>query len=87
VSTLIPYRNGYALGGYYCGIFSLVPGLGMLLGPVALVLGLLGLGYVNKHPTAKGTGHAIAALVLGGLTTLLHLSCVGLVVISILTHH
>jgi phage FluMu protein Com len=70
ISTLIPYRNGRALAAYYFGVFSLIPILGLLLGPTALVLGILGLRYVSAHPTAKGTGHAIAGIVLGGLTTL-----------------
>jgi hypothetical protein len=90
VSTLIPYRNGFALGGYYCGVFSLIPGLGMILGPTAVVLGIMALNYVKKYPTAKGTGHAIAALVLGGLTTLGHLACLGFFVVAIIagsTHH
>jgi predicted Zn finger-like uncharacterized protein len=70
VSTIIPYKNGRALIAYYLGIFSLIPCAGLLLGPAALLLGILGLRYVNANPTAKGTGHAIAGIVLGGLTTL-----------------
>lgn len=70
VSTIIPYKNGQALIAYYLGVFSLIPCVGHLLGPAALVLGILGLRYAKAHPTAKGGGHAIAGIVLGGLTTL-----------------
>jgi predicted Zn finger-like uncharacterized protein len=70
VSTLIPYKNGRALIAYYLGVFSLIPCAGHLLGPAALILGILGLRYAKAHPTAKGAGHAIAGIVLGGLTTL-----------------
>ncbi len=70
VSTIIPYKNGRALAAYYLGVFSLIPCAGLLLGPAGLILGILGLRYVKAHPTAKGTGHAIAGIVLGGLTTL-----------------
>ncbi len=70
VSTLIPYKNARALIAYYLGVFSLIPCAGLLLGPAAFILGILGLRYVKAHPTAKGTGHAIAGVVLGGLTTL-----------------
>jgi len=70
VSTLIPYKNVRALVAYYLGVFSLIPCVGLVLGPAALILGILGISYVNKHPTAKGTGHAIAGIVLGGLTSL-----------------
>ncbi len=70
VSTLIPYKNGRALAAYYCGVFSLVPCLGLILGPIALVFGILGLRYVKQYPSAKGTGHAWAGIILGMLTTL-----------------
>ncbi len=70
VSTIIPYKNVRALVAYYLGVFSLIPCVGLFLGPAALVLGILGLRYVKANPTAKGTGHAIAGIVLGGLTTL-----------------
>jgi WD40 repeat protein len=70
VSTIIPYKNARALSAYYCGVFSLIPCLGLALGPIALVLGILGLRYVKAHPTAKGTGHAIAGVIMGGLTSL-----------------
>jgi phage FluMu protein Com len=70
VSTIIPYKNGRALIAYYLGVFSFIPCVGLLLGPAALVLGILGLRYVKANPTAKGTGHAIAGVVMGTLTTL-----------------
>jgi hypothetical protein len=70
VATIIPYTNPKALIAYYCGVFALIPCAGALLGPVALVLGILGLSYVKQHPTAKGTGHAIAGIVLGSLALL-----------------
>jgi DNA-directed RNA polymerase subunit RPC12/RpoP len=70
VSTLIPYKNARALAAYYCGVFSLIPCLGLILGPIALTLGIMGLRYVGAHPKARGTGHAWAGIILGGLTTL-----------------
>src|SRR5262249_51780775 len=85
VATLIPYRNPKALIAYYCGVFSLIPGGGALLGPLALILGCLGIAYVHKYPTAKGTGHAITAIILGLLTSLAHCGCVGWVIFQIAT--
>ena len=55
---LIPYKNGMALASYYSGVFSLIPCLGLILAPIALVLGVLGLSYANKHPTARGKAHS-----------------------------
>ncbi len=63
---VIPYKNGTALGAYYCAVFSFIPGVGCLLGPVAIVLGVMGVMYSNKHPKARGMGHAIFGIV-GGL--------------------
>jgi WD40 repeat protein len=76
VSTIIPYRNGKALAAYYCGIFGLVPGLGLVLGPAAVVLGFLGWRVVRARPEAKGTGHSITGVVLGALTTVVNAALV-----------
>lgn len=70
MSTLIPYRNGAALAAYYTGVFSLIPILALLLGPIAIVLGVMGLKYAGKHPQAHGRVHAVVGIVLGTLTLL-----------------
>lgn len=75
VESLIPYKNPLGLSAYYCGVFSVIPIVGLLLGPAALILGLLGLRYSSKHPTAKGGGHAITGIVLGSLTALANWGC------------
>src|SRR5207248_10957581 len=48
-------------------VIALGLGLGGLLAPVAVVLGILGFTYVAKHPEAKGTSHALTGIVLGVL--------------------
>ena len=65
VEKIIPYKNGMALGAYYCGVFGLIPFLGFLLGVVAIVLGFLGLQAASRRPKAGGKGHAIAGIILG----------------------
>lgn len=59
---VIPAKNMPALLGYYFGVFSLLPVLGLLLGPAAVICGVLGLR--KARPIGVGRGHAI---VLGGL--------------------
>jgi len=81
VSTIIPYKNPKALAGYYCGIFSLFPILGFILGPTALTLGIMGLRYVKRKPQAHGTAHAIIAIIGGIFGTLISLSC-GIILIA-----
>ena len=70
---LIPYKNAKALASYYCGVFALIPCLGAILGPVALILGFMGLAHANKMPESKGKAHAIVGIVLGGLVILGHI--------------
>jgi uncharacterized protein YqgC (DUF456 family) len=70
VSTIIPYKNPKALVGYYLGVFSLIPCFGLILGPAALILGVMGLKDRQKNPQMHGMGHAIVAIVLGSITTL-----------------
>lgn len=66
---LIPYKNPPALIGYYVSVFSLIPCLGLLLGPIAIVLGIIGLRKKAQHPNVRGTAHALVAIILGALTT------------------
>lgn len=75
---LIPYKNAKALTAYYVGVFSLIPCLGLILGPIAIVLGILGLGYAKKHPGARGQAHAIVGIVLGVLVLAGHVALVAL---------
>jgi hypothetical protein len=70
VQTLIPYKNPLGLIAYYAGVFSFIPCAGLALGPTALILGILGVRYRNKHPTAGGLGHAISGIVMGSITSL-----------------
>ena len=74
LSGLIPYNNGAALGGYYCGIFSIIPCLGAVLGPTAVVLGIIGLRNVAREPQRKGKVHAWIAVIAGAVFGLLNLA-------------
>jgi hypothetical protein len=70
VETFIPYKNPKGLIAYYLGVFSLIPCAGLVLGPAALILGIMGVRYSQRFPEARGAGHAITGIVLGALTTL-----------------
>jgi hypothetical protein len=77
VQVVIPYRNPLALASYYCGVFSLIPCLALILGPTALVLGILGYRKRATDPRLHGAGHAIAGIILGLLTSLANYGLVG----------
>jgi hypothetical protein len=67
---IIPIKNPKALIGYYLGVFSLIPCMAMVLGPAAVILGVLGLRARAENPNLPGKAHSIVAIVLGGLTTI-----------------
>jgi hypothetical protein len=70
IETLIPYHNPLGLTAYYLGVFSLIPCLGLLLGPAGLITGIMGIRAQKANPAIGGVGHAITGIVLGSLTTL-----------------
>lgn len=78
---LIPYKNPTALIAYYCGIFSLIPLLGLFAGIPAVILGIIGLRKHKANPVVKGVAHAWIGIGLGGFTTVLWL---GLIVLMIM---
>jgi len=77
---VIPYKNPAALIAYYCGIFSIIPCFGVLLGIPAVVLGIVGLVQRRKNPVIKGSVHAWIGIILGGLMSLLW---IGLIVVGL----
>lgn len=85
LATLIPYRNSRALASYYLGIFSLIPVLGVFLGPAALILGTQGYEHARRRPEAQGKAHAVIGISLGALTTLVNWGFVLVVLLLLLT--
>ncbi len=83
VQTFLPYRNQPALFGYYLAVFSLIPCLGLPLGAAAVFLGARGWRAAREHPDVRGKGHALVALVLGGLTLAANLAALLWVLLSI----
>ncbi|MFQ3611639.1 MAG: DUF4190 domain-containing protein [Fimbriimonadales bacterium] len=73
VNKLIPYKNMPALIGYYLGLFSCFPVIGLLLAIAAVVLGYKGLQNVKQHPECEGRVHAWVALVTGTIGLLINL--------------
>ena len=62
---IFPYKNGMALAAYYCGIFGLIPGVGLALAPLAVIFGIIGLVKARGDKFHRGMGHAIAGILLG----------------------
>jgi len=72
VDNIIPFKNGMALGAYYCGIFGLIScfiGLG-IFGIVPIILGFMGLKRAGEDPEARGRVHAWVGIILGAIEVL-----------------
>src|SRR5262245_46436862 len=65
IGQIIPFKNPKAIWAYYLGIFSFIPGLGILSGFAAMVLGIQGLLLAHKNPGARGHVHAWVGILAG----------------------
>jgi hypothetical protein len=72
-----------ALRAYRLSIFGLIPLAGLVLGPIAVVLGLLARGYGRKDPAFTAHGPAVAAIVLGAADAATNWLGVGLIAWSL----
>jgi len=64
-----PYSNTCTELSLFAGLFSLVPVLGLVIGPLAIGLGVAGLLARRKNPLLHGKRSAIAGIILGAFTT------------------
>jgi hypothetical protein len=58
-------RPTTAVRAFRCAVYGLIPLVGLVLGPVAIVLALLAWREGRRHPSVGGSGHVLGALVLG----------------------
>lgn len=65
VTTLIPYKNGFALTAYYLGVLALIPFLGLLPALFAIGFGIAGIRVYYREPKRKGIAHAWTGILLG----------------------
>jgi sugar lactone lactonase YvrE len=67
-SLVAPARNGPARVASTCALLSLVPGVALLFGPLAILLGLVGLIVGRARGMARATRDVVAALGFGLIT-------------------
>ena len=67
--TFLPKGNPRARTAYLCAVIGLIPGVGLFLGPPAILFGRLGYVAAKKRLEGKGAGHAFASMILGGMET------------------
>lgn len=83
LARAVPLHNASAVSAYYMAIFGLAPLAGLVLGPLALVLGMIGLHRALLKPEVRGGYHAIFAVVLGVFETVFQWS----IALTLLTLH
>lgn len=71
-------RSGWAIAAGYLGLLSLLPFFGIL----ALILGVVAVRDIKRHPERFGLGRAWFGIVMGALTSLFYLACIVLVRMS-----
>ena len=87
VNAIIPYKNPRALIAYYCGVFAVLPVIGILFGFIGLVLGISGLRFRRRKREAGGAIHAWIGILVGGFFALLWLALVCGVIVAKLRNH
>ena len=73
---LIPYKNPYALVGYYLTIFSMIPFMGIPLGVAGIICGIVGVRRRNRNPIMRGTAHAWFAILFSALVILIQVAAI-----------
>ncbi len=67
VRMLLPVgRSGWAIAAGYFGLFAVL----VLPAPIALVLGIVAIRDIKKHPKRHGMGRAVFGLIMGILFTI-----------------
>lgn len=74
MGKIIPTANPKALTGYYVGCGSIIPCLGLVLGPIAIFLGVAGLKAARENPQLPGKAHAITGILAGTVGFLYNLA-------------
>ena len=68
-------RSGWAIAAGYLGLFAVL----LLPAPIALIISIVAIRDLKRHPDKHGLGRAIFGLVMGGLgTALLAIMAIGL---------
>jgi hypothetical protein len=65
--SFLPTGNPYARWAYLCAVIGLVPGLGLVFGPPAVLLGILGRRAALRDEQQRGLGHAFVSRLAGSV--------------------
>ena len=80
-------QSGWAVAAGYCGVLALLPVLGLLIGLAAIVMAIVALRQLSRHPALGGQWRAGAGLVLGTIGTLYNVFVVAAMVLPTFAGH
>jgi hypothetical protein len=63
--SFLPDGNPNARRAYLCAVLGLIPGLGIIFGPPAMIFGLVGRRAALRDEFRRGLGHAYISRLLG----------------------
>ena len=71
-------RSGWAIAAGYAGLFAVL----IFPAPIALVLSIVAIIHIRRHPDKHGMGRAIFGLIMGALFTLLLLVIITVLILE-----
>jgi len=80
--SFTPWKNPAAVYSYAVSLAGLTPVLGLVLGPAAIVLGLVGRARFRRNPEIRGLSFIRAGMVLGTLDFLFNVAGVTCILIG-----
>jgi hypothetical protein len=80
--SFTPWKNPAAVYSYAVALAGITPVLGLVLGPAAIVLGLVGSARLRRNPEIKGLSFIRAGIVLGTLDFVVNVAGVTCILIG-----
>ena len=78
-------KKGLGWFAYRCGVIGLIPFVGLVFGPMALVLGFIAWLQARRGPHLLGLGPALAGMILGGIISLTNWTGLALMIYGLLS--
>jgi hypothetical protein len=81
--SFTPWKNPAAVYAYAVALAGMTPVLGLVLGPTAVILGLVGEARLRRNPEIKGLSFVRAGIVLGTLDFIVNVAGVTCIAIGL----
>lgn len=82
---IMPTKNGPSIISYYCGVFGLLPFIGIPFAVIAIIYGHKALKIYKKQPSPGAKAHALTGLIFGYIATVCFLLFFMLIALGVFT--